>query len=154
VAVKASLLDPPLEPASVPTGTQTAWEGTVIMPVAAPLERAPEVAPEPDEAPTELPVRPIAFLVDEMGNRFALNGAVTAIGRAVDNDIVLEMPGVSRHHARILWEPGSDRYVLLDLESTNGSFVSGRRVTNQPLSGGEQISFGGALFTFELSGSH
>ncbi len=144
VTVKASLLDVEPVPATARAEEATTWEGTVVMPVA-----QPERAPVPEQAAVSSPEQPPALLVDEEGERFHLETANTSIGRAVDNDIVLEALGVSRHHARILWE--SERYLLLDLGSTNGSFVSGKRVTRHPLSGGEQLSFGGARFTFRFA---
>jgi ABC-type multidrug transport system ATPase subunit/pSer/pThr/pTyr-binding forkhead associated (FHA) protein len=50
------------------------------------------------------------------------------IGRAADNDLILEAPGVSRHHAALNYDGGAQP-VLADLGSTNGTFVNG-----QPLS--------------------
>ncbi len=146
VTVKGSLVDAdPVEP-SAKVEAAPVLEGTVVMPVAQP--EAPKVTEQPAVSPSE---QPSAFLLDEAGHRFPLVEADTSIGRAVDNDIVLDASGVSRHHGRILWELGSERYVLLDLDSTNGSFVSGRRVTRCSLSEGEQLSFGGAIFTFHRS---
>lgn len=49
------------------------------------------------------------------------------IGRAKDNDIVLDHPQVSRYHAVI--ERFGPRYRIRDLKSTNGTFVNGRRIT-------------------------
>jgi pSer/pThr/pTyr-binding forkhead associated (FHA) protein len=52
----------------------------------------------------------------------ALTGAAT-IGRAADNDIVLDEATVSRCHALLLAD--SQGVILLDLDSTNGTFVNG-----------------------------
>jgi hypothetical protein len=82
------------------------------------------------------------------GSLISLASEVTSIGRSIDSDIVIESAGVSRHHAQIVWE--QDHYVVVDLESTNGTFVSGSRVTRLELSGDEEISFGEAQFTFRL----
>ncbi len=144
VRVKAALVDPGAEPPSEPAVATLPLEGTIVMPSV-----EPRPAPEPRPVSTPRPKPVAAHLVDETGQALGLTGEDTSIGRAVDNDIVLEIKGVSRHHARIVWE--MDRYVLLDLGSTNGSFVSGNRVTRQPLSGGEAISLGGASFTFRLA---
>jgi ABC transport system ATP-binding/permease protein len=54
---------------------------------------------------------------------------VLRIGRAPDNDIVLDALGVSRHHATLNYQGGAQP-VLADLGSTNGTYVNG-----QPLAG-------------------
>lgn len=46
------------------------------------------------------------------------------IGRAVDNDVVLDSPGVSRYHATIRFDQGSAA-MIGDVGSTNGTFVNG-----------------------------
>ena len=51
---------------------------------------------------------------------------VLRIGRAPDNDVVLDGPGVSRHHARIDYAAGEPR--LSDAGSLNGTFVNGQAV--------------------------
>lgn len=53
---------------------------------------------------------------------------VIAIGRAPDNDIILLHDDlISRHHAQLAVRPG--RLILKDLESANGVFIRGRRIT-------------------------
>ena len=49
------------------------------------------------------------------------------IGRAEDNDIVLADLSVSRHHAE-LRNTGDGRYAIVDLDSSNGTFLNGARV--------------------------
>ncbi|HZF07869.1 MAG TPA: SPFH domain-containing protein [Thermoanaerobaculia bacterium] len=67
-----------------------------------------------------------------------------------EGDIVVESDGVSRHHAR-LWVAGG-RLSLADLGSTNGTFVSGRRLTPQvatPVEPRDTVGLGkGEVFTF------
>lgn len=68
------------------------------------------------------------------------------IGRDADNDIVLEVPTVSRQHALLLRDAAG--MLLLDLESTNGTLVNG--VLARPdepvrLADGEVIQFGSAV---------
>ena len=55
------------------------------------------------------------------------DGGLT-VGRAEDNDIVIQEDGVSRYHARLLYEGGS--LWLQDAGSRNGVFVNGNRVTD------------------------
>ena len=136
VGVEAVLVDEEPPPSPEPPAPARMPEGTVEM--AASLPAAP---PPADQHP--------AFLVDDEGRRFAIGGAVTSIGRAVDNDIVLEDGSVSRHHARIVWESG--RYLLIDLDSTNGSYVSAHRVSRHALCHGDELSLGGVHLLFRLA---
>ena len=64
----------------------------------------------------------------------------TTVGRALDNDVVLEAGDVSRHHARL--EYGGGELRLVDLGSTNGSRVNGRRVSEDRVRPGDEIAFG------------
>ena len=73
-------------------------------------------------------------------------GKETKIGRALDNDIVLEDSSVSRHHAAI--ESGNGGFRLRDLGSQNGTFVRGERVNDAPLKNGDPVRVGDAAFTF------
>lgn len=68
----------------------------------------------------------------------------TSLGRESFNDIVLNYPELSRRHARIsLHEEG---YVLEDLNSTNGTFVNGRRVTEPVwLEDGDEVNLAEAV---------
>jgi pSer/pThr/pTyr-binding forkhead associated (FHA) protein/soluble lytic murein transglycosylase-like protein len=63
--------------------------------------------------------------------RYAIRGELTRIGRSGDNDIVLDDPRVSSHHAEILFVDGV--YRLRDLDSTNGTYISGERVSETTL---------------------
>jgi hypothetical protein len=69
----------------------------------------------------------------------------TSVGSDRENDLVIAHPTVSRRHAILGYHAG--RYTIADLESTNGTFVNGRRV-KQPVSinPGDEISFGAAKF--------
>jgi len=75
------------------------------------------------------------------GQRFALTGDSLLIGRQEDAAIVLESLAVSRHHARIFCNRG--RYLVEDLDSSNGTFINGRRITGPtPLSEGDTLQIG------------
>jgi len=62
------------------------------------------------------------------------------IGRDTTCDIVLNDPKVSRFHAEIL--PENEGWVLVDKNSTNGSFINGERITSKFLSQGDVILVG------------
>lgn len=49
------------------------------------------------------------------------------IGRLDDNELCLPKNNVSKHHARLLYK--DQRYVIVDQQSTNGTYVNGRRIT-------------------------
>jgi hypothetical protein len=81
------------------------------------------------------------------GREFKLRSKAT-LGRAPDNDIILEDPKVSRHHAVIAFT--EERYTITDLESANGTFVNGIRVreSHHPLRVEDVISLGDTELTF------
>jgi ABC transport system ATP-binding/permease protein len=64
----------------------------------------------------------------------------TRIGRAPDNDVVLDDLQVSRHHAELLSTPAGLR--LVDLGTRNGTFVNGQRISEAGLRQGDLLSFG------------
>jgi ABC-type multidrug transport system ATPase subunit len=72
------------------------------------------------------------------------------IGRAPDNDLVLDDLLVSRHHAE-LRKRADGGYEIADLGSQNGTFVSGRRIATQLLTDSDTVGIGHSLF--RLSGS-
>ena len=72
------------------------------------------------------------------------------IGRSETNDIVLAQPGVSRDHAVLQRADGS--YRIVDLRSTNGTFVNGERVHTRLLQDGDEIWIGSTVLTFDRSG--
>ncbi|HUQ42284.1 MAG TPA: DUF3662 and FHA domain-containing protein [Candidatus Limnocylindrales bacterium] len=68
------------------------------------------------------------------------------IGRDPQNDIVLDDRRVSRKHAEVRLRLG--RYTLYDLQSTNGTYVNGRRVAEKVLDDGDKVSIGGLEIVF------
>lgn len=80
------------------------------------------------------------------GGTYSLNKAVTRIGRGMDADVRIEDPGVSRHHAEIR-VAGAD-VVIRDLGSTNGTYVNGTLVAEQPLRDGNVVTIGSTNLTF------
>jgi DNA-binding response OmpR family regulator len=75
---------------------------------------------------------------DEIKDRWALEGAVTTLGRWADNDITIDDRWVSRHHAQIRRQ--GESYVVEDLDSKNGTFVNGQRIAGPtPLADGDEL---------------
>jgi hypothetical protein len=65
-----------------------------------------------------------------------------SIGRDRGCDLVLRDPEISRRHAQLRFRDG--RWILRDLDSTNGTFVNGVRVGRCQLQPGDYVSFGSA----------
>jgi pSer/pThr/pTyr-binding forkhead associated (FHA) protein len=88
----------------------------------------------------------VPCLVDWTGRRFPINAFGTSkLGRALDNDVIVEHQSVSRHHAELTAMNGKFR--LRDLNSQNGTFVRGDRVTQTDIADGESLRLGDAELT-------
>jgi Nif-specific regulatory protein len=68
------------------------------------------------------------------------------IGRDFSNDLRLEDPTVSSQHCQI--QRDADAFILVDLDSTNGSFVNGTAVSRTRLAHGDEIVVGATRFCF------
>jgi len=64
----------------------------------------------------------------------------TTIGRVEDNTFQIAEPSVSSHHCEILLK-GTD-VVVHDLNSTNGTFINGEKVSESPLKPGQILRLG------------
>jgi pSer/pThr/pTyr-binding forkhead associated (FHA) protein len=62
------------------------------------------------------------------------------IGRSSGGDLVLHDPRVSRHHARLFFREG--RWILVDLRSTNGTYVNVVRVQRGERLPGDVLALG------------
>jgi hypothetical protein len=130
--------------------------------IAAKMARAPRSEPVP-EPPPPLPLSsyetqaytpdvpleasvPTYALVFE-GRSIPLRGETVVLGRSRDCDVHLADPNVSRRHAEV--RPEDDgAYTLVDLGSTNGTELNGKRVSHARLSEGDAITIGQAELTF------
>ena len=74
------------------------------------------------------------------GERFLINSSETSIGRASENDVVLDDVTVSRKHANI--RRAGERFELIDLGSLNGTYVNNNSIARATLSSGDEIQFG------------
>ena len=77
-----------------------------------------------------------------------LEGDSRTIGREPGNDVVVENLLVSGFHARI--DLAGKDYILTDLQSKNGTFVNGERITSTKLKNGDQILIGKHLLVFSF----
>jgi hypothetical protein len=74
--------------------------------------------------------------------------SATSIGRAKGNDIVVDDRAISSQHCRI--RPLGGVYELIDLKSTNGTFVNERKVARTNLSAGDTIKLGETAMQFRM----
>src|SRR5690348_5674118 len=100
---------------------------------------APELAIQDERATS--PGNPAAEIAMPAGN--------ARIGRAPDNDLVLDDLIVSRYHAELRGTPDGG-YEITDLGSHNGTYVNGRRVSAQPVTDRDTVGIGHS--TFRLAG--
>ena len=74
------------------------------------------------------------------------------IGRREDNDVVLSTGNVSKVHARVV--AAGDRLVLEDLQSTNGTYLNGVRLSSRrELSAADEVGIGDYSLRFERRAS-
>ena len=123
--------------------------------VAAPTRRPPATdgqtrlqqaqPPPPRQEPPRQNRGPVQVQVEINGRMRPVNPPGVVIGRGTDSDIQVNDPGASRRHAeiRLMPEgPAGVRVVLVDLGSTNGTLVDGRRTSQAELTEGSRIKIG------------
>jgi two-component system, cell cycle response regulator len=88
----------------------------------------------------------------DLGKKYVLDEEEFTIGRDQKNNIVVELDNVSRRHAMITTRNGKS--CVVDLSSTNGTFVNDEEVTDElVLRSGDFVKVGGSIFKF-LSGGN
>ncbi len=93
---------------------------------------------------------PVARLRWDIEDRLLLPNQTIRLGRAAENDIVIDDPKISRSHAELEWN--GTGFSLLDLGSANGTFVNGQRLVKTPylLRDGDEIRLGKLLMYYEI----
>ncbi|MBW2037641.1 MAG: FHA domain-containing protein, partial [Deltaproteobacteria bacterium] len=79
-------------------------------------------------------------------NEYLLTGQRIVIGRASDNEISIDEKIVSRRHAEIIRE--GEHFVLVDLDSHNGTFINDARITRHILTDQDTIRIGTAIIKY------
>lgn len=87
-----------------------------------------------------------AFLIVQGRQHVLLDRPVVRIGRRTDNDIVLDSPAVSRHHAQIRWRDVD--FVLFDTSSHGRTLVNGDQVEEHVLRPGDVIALSDVLLIY------
>lgn len=91
---------------------------------------------------------PSLFVIrgNDQGSRFELQHDVVGLGRDSSNVVQLHDTEVSRQHAEVRRNGGV--FTLTDLDSSNGTYVNGRRIRRHVLASGDQVQVGGTLMLF------
>jgi pSer/pThr/pTyr-binding forkhead associated (FHA) protein len=96
--------------------------------------------------PEELGIEPEVVTLDANGKQHRIDKESVVIGRSKDCDIRLADPNVSRRHAELRQEGAA--YWILDLGSTNGLTVNGRRQQRAKLENEDRITVGSTELVF------
>ena len=84
------------------------------------------------------------------GKQFGIFSALTHVGRGPHNDIVVPDDSVSDSHAKI--QKRETGWYVVDMGSTNGTYVGGRRIiAERQLIGAPDVRFGGIKMTFHVA---
>ena len=134
----------PAAASAFPSSAATAAPAARTAPVAAPVATP---GPDGELASGENATRLVITSGTKAGAEFPLGRDEITIGRSSDSAIIIRDDYTSTHHARImLW---NGRWMIQDLDSTNGTFLNGSRVTVPvPIPLGATVKVGAT--TFEL----
>lgn len=149
----------PLPPAEVPTAAMFAARSdpeAEALPVPEPPPTTATSVPLPVEVKDSFRDGPV-LRVEDPGESHLVAGALVFlghgvhVGRAPENDLVIDSTTISRQHAYI--GPRGEAWLLVDKGSANGTFVNGRRVTGpQELANGDILTLGNVSFVLDLRG--
>ncbi len=80
-------------------------------------------------------------------DEYILRQEIVTIGRGGENDIQLIDTTVSQRHAQFL--VSADSLFIIDMDSTNGTYVNGQRITRHRLKNGDQVMIGQHQLSFD-----
>jgi hypothetical protein len=111
------------------------------------------VTPSPRSAVTDTAVRRAEAVLEVNGVRHPLIPPGIVVGRGSEADLRIDDPGVSRRHAelRVQRGPGGSEVSVVDLGSTNGMLVDGRKVGHAQLADGSTIKIGATTMTVRIT---
>jgi predicted component of type VI protein secretion system len=81
--------------------------------------------------------------------RYVLDGPTATLGRSKECECVINDPNISRKHAQLRRNNTGD-WQVVDLGSTNGIKVNGRRVSSARLAPGDEVTLGTTSFAFDI----
>lgn len=88
---------------------------------------------------------------DFIGEIYPIDKSTVILGRSDDADVVISDSSISRKHAKI--ERTESEYCLVDLDSTNGTVVNGKRIKEKKLKDGDKIKLGRVVLRFGFQDS-
>ncbi len=111
---------------------------------------APEKPKEPRGSRRHAaPLTQTRAIVSLYDRRYVLDGPTAVLGRSRECDCVFDDQNVSRRHAELRRNNSGD-WQIVDLGSTNGVKVNGRRVDTSRLAPGDDVDLGTVSFTFDI----
>lgn len=139
-AVSMPEIEPPLTKGYKPQETQEFFGEKAALPEGATVILKEKKAEEA-----------LAWLIVKEGGRrgkeFRISKAITTVGRAGDNDIVIDDKTVSKKHAKILIE--DEKFYIQDLASANGTEVNGNKILKQELNDSDEVKLGTTFLIFK-----
>jgi pSer/pThr/pTyr-binding forkhead associated (FHA) protein len=128
--------------AAAPVAAPSAQERAAMMSQPTPLAMPKAEDPRPELASLEIlnegPMK---------GTRFPIRSALTHVGRGAHNDVRLTDDSVSETHAKL--QRREDGWYVVDMSSTNGTYVGGTRIAGERrLEGTPDVRFGGMKMRF------
>lgn len=107
---------------------------------------APEAGPQTQLIQMSLAADAELVLVGRTSRTWPISKEAVVIGRLDGCDVVIADPGVSRRHAEVRRE--GDEWVIVDLGSTNGTEINGKRLNRHRLQPGDRIVLGDTTLEF------
>ncbi|MEI6092131.1 MAG: GGDEF domain-containing protein [bacterium] len=86
-----------------------------------------------------------------IGRKYPINKGSTLVGRDPGLDITIQEESVSRRHAEMIFD--GDSLQVVDLDSTNGTYINDKPIKNKTATHGDLIRFGSIVFKYIPSGS-
>jgi diguanylate cyclase (GGDEF)-like protein len=107
----------------------------------------------PEESRVHLLFTVIKGAESDFGKIFSIDKKRISIGRADDNQIVINDPMASKHHCqvRIIKDSQIEQIVVTDLNSTNGTHLNGELAEERILRSGDKIGIGSTVLRFSFN---
>jgi len=150
--VAATMVAPPPSDGAErePTTLMPAWQppaATPPLPDTMAMPARPSTAPAGSGPQAELTIES----GPDAGHSHRATDHALRMGRSPDNDVIFRDPATSGHHARL--ERRGEQFWLIDLGSTNGTFVNGESVQERQLNHGDRLTIGQNSVHFGLIGA-
>ena len=138
-------------------------EPTTLMPAWSPPAAAAPPPAAPIPATMAMPTRPPAGVAagpqaeltiesgPDAGHKHRAGDHALRMGRSPDNDVIFRDPATSGHHARL--ERRGEQFWVVDLGSTNGTFVNGESIQEKQVNDGDRLTIGQNSVHFGVLGN-